>query len=427
MNKVMVLVLGALVASPSTVCGGTATKEYVDRRDAATLQEAKDYADAHGGYSSGDLTVTGKLDVNPDTAAELNVGGTIKLSVLGQDDFGTIEVKNGATGSARVVIGDQYGGSLNVHGVDVMNAIDGKASASDLSSLSGTVKAWSTYWDGDDVRLTVTNYYGAAGTPSLYLEQKMPADETHESAWFKSVWDERTRWTDFLPNFNYVSNSLADKADRAWGFYDSHTGNYAPEGYTWISSPKIAISGNMHYQRFATSEGSVWVLESNGVVTETGGDATNTPGFFRISDDEQNELFAIRKGNKRTVGATAAGITVTTSGGISTAHVPYTVNTQPTIYVTDTLDNPDWKEAGTTGACATATVTATADGYTADVTGVRSMSSMFIKATITVGGETLIENKAPVKMDYIYLGNQKYSLGTAEISGNTVLTLTPAY
>ena len=60
------------------------------------------------------------------------------------------------------------------------------------ASLAETVSAWQTYWDGDDVRVTVTNYYGNLDIPSLYLEQKMPEDETHDSPWFKVVWDERT-------------------------------------------------------------------------------------------------------------------------------------------------------------------------------------------------------------------------------------------
>ncbi|MDO5320619.1 MAG: hypothetical protein Q4G65_18495, partial [bacterium] len=60
----------------------------------------------------------------------------------------------------------------------------------EVDTLSGTVSAWQTYWDGDDVRVTVTNYYGNLDHQSLYLEQKMPADADHSASWFKTIWDE---------------------------------------------------------------------------------------------------------------------------------------------------------------------------------------------------------------------------------------------
>ena len=48
---------------------------------------------------------------------------------------------------------------------------------------------------------------------------------------------------------------------------------------------------------------------------------------------------------------------------------------------------------------------------------------MFVKASYMAGGETYIRNVAPVGMDSIMLNGTKYYLGTATISGHTVLTL----
>ena len=51
--------------------------------------------------------------------------------------------------------------------------------------------------------------------------------------------------------------------------------------------------------------------------------------------------------------------------------------------------------------------------------------ALFCYATYESGGETVVKNHAPVALSKLVLGGVTYTVGTAEISGHTVLTLTP--
>lgn len=252
------------------------------------------------------------------------------------------------------------------------------------NNVASTVAAWETYWDGDEVRVTVTNYYGSQDIPSLYIEEKNENTNT-----YKVVWDERTRWRTNAVQMAELRAAIEEKADRAWGFYDSHTGNYAPDGYTWLSSPKIAIAGGLAYQRTLTTSGAIWVLASNGMVAQTDGTEN---GFFRIKDDEGNVTFEIVRGNKRTVGATAAGIKVESSGSSHTITIPYNVVSEasPTLYGTTDLASGEWTQlapiwTGQSGAW-TGTVTTASSQY-------------FVKGEYETGGETYIKNVAPISAE----------------------------
>jgi hypothetical protein len=282
-----------------------------------------------------------------------------------------------------------------------------------VSNLAATADGKATtaiaYLQGDDAKVVVTNYDSAVTMPSQSLQQRI--DEGGSNYW-KVVWNELTRWNRFTGDgfdwaawcgFNcFRTNILAqldEKADRAWGYYDSHGGNYAPDGYTWISSPKIAIAAGLAYQRTVTSEGAIWVLVSNGLVTETGGNMTN--GFFRISDDEGNSLFEIVKGNKRTVGAQAGSLTTTSVLGITHMHITYPVvsESHPTVKVCTNLSTADWK-AETAGDCvANVEWTGSSGAWVAEVWGKTSQPMMFVNAEYEVGGETYIKNVAPISAE----------------------------
>ena len=253
------------------------------------------------------------------------------------------------------------------------------------TNLAGVVNLWETYWDGDEVRVTVTNYDSSVHLPSLYLEQKI--ENTNA---YRVVWSESTRWASNALEMAELRSAVDEKADRAWGFYDSHTGEYAPDGYTWLSSPKIAIAGGLAYQRTLTTDGAVWVLVSNGMVAETGGEVTN--GFFRIKDDEGNTTFEIVRGNRRTVGATAAGIRVTRSGSSNVVTVPYNVVSEehPTVYGTTNLSSGEWAELA-------ATWLGQSGAWTAQVSS--ASATLFIKGEYETGGETYIKNVAPISAE----------------------------
>lgn len=285
-----------------------------------------------------------------------------------------------------------------------------------------------SYVQGDDVMDVVTNYDSAVHIASRSLRQRVEDGGTN--VW-RVVWDEMSRWNwflyDYMPTNHYnkadVDSALDEKADRAWGFYDSHTGGWSPDGYTQISSPKILIAAGMAYQRHVTTAGGVWVLESNGLVTEVGGVSSN--GFFRISDDEGNALFEIVKGNKRTIGATAGAITTEEIMGVTHMHISYAVESEehPTIEATTDLGTAFVGEDSASSLVNVAWSGSSGDWH-AEVWPKVASPSLFVRASYEVGGETYIKNTAPTGLDggLVYNGI-RYRVVPYTMGGKTYLTL----
>lgn len=298
-----------------------------------------------------------------------------------------------------------------------------------------TVAALSSIVLGDDCQLVSTNYNSATKMPSLFLRFKIKDEATGEMVWYK-VWDELTRWDylfdTFLPT-NYMSKSevkeeLDQKADRAWGFYDSHTGSYAPNGYTWISSPKVAIAGGMAYQRVVTSEGAIFVLCSNGLNTELGNDPASTNGFFRITDDKGNAVFEITKGTETIVGATASSLTTESVNGITHLRIAYDVESSehPKLEICRVLkasEQPEWKEEGASDCPANVTWSGQSGAWVAEVWGKQAEPSLFVKGTYKKGAKDVITNHAPVAFTKIVIGGVEYTAKAETMNGKKVLVL----
>lgn len=328
----------------------------------------------------------------------------------------------------------------DAHITDLANAAaSSKADAATVAALAQNVEVWTGVWKGDNSRVVITNYDSQVHLPEFSFEQRTNEVDMATNL-FRVVWREMAHWESFLglgwdwedPNWqgfgawkSSTEQAIAGKADRAWGYYDSHSGNYAPDGYTWISSPNIAIAGGLAYNKVLTSEGAVWVLESNGLVTETSGTESN--GFFRISDDAGNSLFEIVKGDKRTVGATAGTVQQLAGFAITHLQVGYNVQSEehPKIYVTDSLKPANWKAEDDPDCVANVEWSGSSGAWIATVSGKVAMPAFFVQASYEVGGNTYIKQSAPVQMSKIVLGGVEYTLGTAVINGNTVLTLTP--
>ena len=298
--------------------------------------------------------------------------------------------------------------------------------------------AWSSYWDGDDVRVTVTNYDSAANLPSLYLEQR--TNETAQATnSFKTVWREMAHWEQFLgTNWSWrtewsgfqawktaVAAELDEKADRAWGYYDSHTGNYSPDGYTMISSPNVMIAANMSYQKTVTTSAEVWVLTANEPYEPTG---ISTNGGFQIRDADGNVQLEIVKGDKVTAAAQANAVTVDGTTTPQTLVVTYNIiaGTHPTAEVCLDLAAANWKAETAADCPATVAWSGDSGAYVARITPNAATTKCFVKATYQRGGDTYINNRCAVGMSQLVLNGTTYNLGTATIDGNTVLTLTPA-
>lgn len=306
--------------------------------------------------------------------------------------------------------------TLSASDVGAYPNASGQTLAAQVATIGGHLNA-------EDARFVSTNYNSATHMPEAYVEVKLP-----DGTW-SVVWREMTRWNwlteTYLPTAYASKADLDEKADRAWGYYDSHSGNFAPEGYTWISSPKLALAGGLAWQRTVTTEGEIWVIESNGLVTETGG-VTN--GFFRISDDEGNTQFEIVKGNKRTIGADSSGMHILPGFAPTRMMINYSIvsDVHPTIRVCDSMNTLNWKAEDDPECLANVTWSGSSGAYVAYVQAKTAQDKLFVTATYEAGGESYIRNVAPVSISHLYIGDTKYAVGTATISGHTVLTLTPA-
>lgn len=303
-----------------------------------------------------------------------------------------------AVPSSRKVNGKALSSDVSLSAADV--GAPSMAMYNFSSNLASTADGKATtaisYLQGDDARVLVTNYDSSVEMPSQSLQQRV---EDGGSNYWRVVWNEMTRWNWFIPIFdehtNAIWNALSEKADRAWGYYDSHGGTYAPDGYTWISSPKIAIAAGLAYQRTVTSEGAVWVLESNGLVTETGGNITN--GFLRISDDDGNSLVEIVRGDKQTVGAHGT-ISTTIEMGVTHCHITYAVVSEahPTLKVCTDLQAGNWKYETSEDCVANVSWTGQSGEWVAEVWAKTAQPQMFVRGEYETGGETYIKNSAPI-------------------------------
>lgn len=442
--KRLLTVLTVLAAMSASAI--TATKAYVDKRDAETLTTLRGemenigsrYLSTQGGSLYGSLILRDLF--TPDNGFISGIAGGIGLKEgygieFGHGTPGTVgiyyEWSPDLTSAHLIITNDNYywGEKIaNFSDVTAVSNLVGSASA-DATEALNLASAVSTVVIGEDCQLVSTNYNSATKLPSLFLRFKIPNEETGSNEWHV-VWNEMTRWNwfleDYLPTNYYTKTEIAaeldQKADRAWGYYDSTTGNYAPEGFTWISSPSIAIAGGLAYQRVVTTEGAIWVLESNGMTTITGGE---TNGFFRISDDKGNAIFEITKGTEVLAGATAGALRTATVDGKTHLYITYNVesSSNPTIEVCTDLKAADWV-AETEDSCKANVVWSGSSGaFVAEVYGKEAYNKLFVRASYKKGQKDMITNSAPVGFSEIVIDGVTYKVSVETMNGKKVMVL----
>lgn len=299
---------------------------------------------------------------------------------------------------------------------------------------------WASWWSGDGFRVAVSNYDVAASSaawdrlPSASFDYRPGGTGA-----LVRVWSEITRWerhrAEAAAFSNAVERALAGKAGLDWG-RTTPTGFDAPEGFTWLDTPAVAVAGGLAWQRTVTSEGAVWLLCSNGMVAEAGG-ATN--GSFRVVDMATGEAaFEVVQGDRRTVGANCGEVyTWTAADGKTHLRVVYNVASDdpPVLHVAEALKpqgGTAWHDEGAEGCPAQfAGWTGSSGAWTnalwrASAPAAGAADALFCFATYETGGETVVKNHAPVSMSKIVVGGVTYALGTATVGGHTVLTLTEA-
>lgn len=305
---------------------------------------------------------------------------------------------------------------------ELATSIAGKYPASSGEQLAQQVAAIGAHINGEDAKVMVTNYNSSTHLPEAEFDINV------SNNWLV-VWREMTRWNWFIgdvfdPHTNAVARALANKAEKEYAFFDGVTGEPAPDGFFWISQPRVAICAGAAYQRYVDTAGEVWVLESNGMVADING---TTNGYFRISDDKGNVQFEIVKGDSRTVTAAAGAMTRSSVMGVTHWHTTYMVTnavSAPKAMFCRDIANPEWYAEDDAGCPCNVEWTHPSERiYVCEWWTQGDEPKMFMRSQYGQGSESRIVQNAPVEIQTIVIGGTKYALGTATIDGKTVLTL----
>lgn len=279
---------------------------------------------------------------------------------------------------------------------------------------------------GDTVWFAVTNYMRTmSGTvPSLQLwevrngETNLVYHSTEEVTNIVNAAADALRAE--------VTNAMPSKA---WSRYQSATGaeNPQPGEITIVSTPTVMMTGGGEWNRYVHTGGSsVWVLRSNGLTTFGGG---SNGSFFAVQDDEGNTQFEIRRTDSYEVDALPSATGFDGDDFQVTYNLPASGN-PPTLYATTNLATVAFApEVDGQIDSLGVTVSWAAYGGLWRATIVQDVKApaLFVHAKALQEGSIVVRNNAPTALSGgIYIGNTKYVIGTATISGHTVLTLTPA-
>ena len=312
--------------------------------------------------------------------------------------------------------------------VGAYSAANGATLEGNVSTISSQLNTIGSTLNTEDAKFEITNYNSVVHMPEASFSVKVQNESTGSNEWIVA-WQEMTRWNWFLGFFgtftNDLNTALANKGEKEYAFYDGVTGNPAPDGFFWISQPRVAICAGMAYQRYADAQGEVWVLESNGMVAEVNG---TTNGFFRITDSENEVQFEIIKGNKRTLGAAPRTMSSQVMGVTHyfTSYATTNAVSNPVARFKRDLQSGDWvDETELDCPCNTSWTDKGGGIYECEWWPKSTEPKMFMCAVYETGGSTRIVQHAPVEMQKIIIGGVEYTIGTATISGQTVLTLTP--
>ena len=302
---------------------------------------------------------------------------------------------------------------------DVSTAADSAVATANAYTDGQTTPLWS-YLGAENFRVVVTNYDSAVHPPVASFEYRMTTNEA-----FRTVWNE----TDGLNRAIATATNLAhqaakqlvdDPANRAWGKYDSETGEASPEGVIQATAPGGLIVGGGQRWSQISAESGWWILTS----TDPTLCRTGTNGVFSIVGSDGQEAIRIVKGGRVTVPAPADGISV--ASGVCTVTYAVEAEQHPTARFASELGGDAgtvWYNEDDAGCPVTMTWSGTSGNYvlTFDTAG---LSAGFVQAAYEQGQESYTSfGGAGLELTKIRIGGKVYTVGTATIDGKTVLTL----
>jgi hypothetical protein len=365
------------------------------------------------------------VDVGEDSFISWGPGSGRLLTVY---DYGWMfRGDNGAGAYLRVTSGEKTVAFLDdipdvsVYATqeDVSTAADSAVATANAYTDGQTTPLWS-YLGAESFRVVVTNYDSAVHPPVASFEYRMTTNEA-----FRTVWNETNGLNRAIATATNLAHQAAkklvdDPANRAWGKYDSETGEASPEGVIQATAPGGLIVGGGQRWSQISAESGWWILTS----TDPTLCRTGTNGVFSIIGSDGQEAIRIVKGDKVTVPAPADSISVTS--GVCTVTYAVEAEQHPIARFASELGGDAgtvWYNEDDAGCPVTMTWSGTSGNYvlTFDTAG---LSAGFVQAAYEQGQESYTSfGGAGLELTKIRIGGKVYTVGTATIDGKTVLTL----
>lgn len=281
--------------------------------------------------------------------------------------------------------------------------------SNEVNKLKKSVDTYNTFVDGSNVAHVVTNYLSGAYSPDHakyrilelrdgeYREVYNSRREallhaTNEAEKVKAEMSER-----FSQLESSVEESIAGKADRAWGRYTS-SGGEAPSNTVYMTAPNTVFAGGMEYERVAVGLGTICVLTTKGAPVYTQGDE----GTFKFQDDGGTNFFGFAKTDSYTIGCDTDGIDVDSSSRLVTLTYSIEMSGVPCIWYKRTLSDGAWSQLNLPDGSAALEAPVTVSWETAPDPGtevcyinVADLSEGFFRATVEVAGSAKFISNMP--------------------------------
>ena len=303
-----------------------------------------------------------------------------------------------------------------IDGIEIPD-VSGLATKGEVAAVSNEAQIVYRLFSGSNVVDEVTNYNSVAQLPSRRLYQL-------DTNGYHLVWNEMDQHTNTLAQAKkYADDSGTNYAPKAWSRTTAMYGAEAPSNTTWISTPTTVIAAGYEYQKYATSGGAIWVLTSRG---ETYGFSpnTNNTAFLNIAAQDGTPIFRIEKTDSYLLGVNASAIEV--ENDTMYVDVDIAASSHPFVRVCEHLgDGWQKEEDGISASLATVNWTQTPDGYRCEIANNTGGSSLFAYFEYLQEGSVKIVNGGLLDISggLIVNGTTYTRIGTATISGHTVLTL----
>lgn len=303
-----------------------------------------------------------------------------------------------------------------IAGIDIPD-ISGLATKGQLAAVSNDAQIIYRLFSGSNVVDEVTNYNSTVRLPSRRLYQL-------DTNGYHMVWNEMDQHTNTLAKAKaYAADLGTNYAPRAWSRTTAMYGAEAPSNTTWISTPTTVIAAGYEYEKFATSGGAIWVLTSRGATYDFSPNTNNT-AFLNIAAQDGTPIFRIEKTDSYLLGVNASAIDV--QDDVMFVDVNIAAASHPFVRVCAQLgDTWQKEEDGISASLATVNWTTTANGYRCAVANNTGGSSLFAYFEYLQEGGVKIVNGGVLDISggLIVNGTTYTRIGTANISGHTVLTL----